>query len=49
MRWLRRDAMGFAECRVSHHELEKHGHVFEAIAVTVQWYPMDMGSQLFYS
>jgi hypothetical protein len=29
-----------------HHDLKKHGHVFEAVAVTVQ-YQMDMGSQLF--
>ena len=29
-----------------HHDLEKHGHVFEAVAVTVQ-YQMDMGSKLF--
>ena len=29
-----------------HHDLKKHGHVFEAVAVTVQ-YQMDMGSKLF--
>jgi hypothetical protein len=29
-----------------HHDLKKHGHVFEAVAVTVQC-QMDMGSQLF--
>jgi hypothetical protein len=29
-----------------HHDHKKHGHVFEAIAVTVQ-YQMDMGSKLF--
>jgi hypothetical protein len=29
-----------------HHDLEKHSHAFEAVAVTVQ-YQMDMGSKLF--
>ena len=29
-----------------HHDLEKHGHVFEAVSVTVQ-YQMDMVSKLF--